>query len=399
MIEDYIKWAVEEGDGVKATYYRQQMCLLQAERKARGKPAEGGPNALLSPKGDTGKATHFNPLSASELLNHETVSIPYILEGYIPKGILALLIAYMKTGKSTLVYRMMVCIAQGIPFLSRQTEQGGVLVLAVEEHQRDIERRLRRFGMTQTDPIYVHIGPVRDKSEIFTELKNYIVEKKIVLMVVDSLSRFWQVQDENNNMEVIREVSPLLEIARETNAAVLLVHHERKSGGEDGRNIRGGSALFGLVDQAIFLERRPGEASNKRILKTLGRYDDSPPELVIELVGDDYNVLGTPEEFGEIQAVEKVKASLTNDPLDVKTIAKEADCTEKLTRKALEVLKDRHEAERTGAGKKNDPYLYCLFTGQNSLLSQCPPIGKETNRKSEKSENGHDSDGWGDIPR
>jgi RecA-family ATPase len=98
-------------------------------------------------------------------------------------------------------------------------------------------------------------------------------------VVIDSLSRFWNVMDENNNMEVIREVSPLLEMARETNAAVLLVHHERKSGGEDGRSIRGGSALFGLVDQAIFLERRQGEASNKRTLKTLGRYEESPPEL------------------------------------------------------------------------------------------------------------------------
>jgi hypothetical protein len=59
-------------------------------------------------------------------------------------------------------------------------------------------------------------------------------------------------------------------------------------------------------------------ASNKRGLRTLGRYEDSPPELVIELVGDDYNVLGTPEEFGEIQAVEKVKTALTTDPMDVK---------------------------------------------------------------------------------
>jgi len=45
---------------------------------------------------------------------------------------------------------------------------------------------------------------------------------------------------------------------------------------------------------------------------------------------------------------------------------------------ALEILKDRGEVERSGAGKKNDPYLYCLFGGQNSLLSQCHPIGEET---------------------
>jgi hypothetical protein len=45
----------------------------------------------------------------------------------------------------------------------------------------------------------------------------------------------------------------------------------------------------------------------------------------------------------------------------------------------LEILKDRGEAERTGGGKKNDPYLYCLFDRQNSLLSECHSRGKETN--------------------
>jgi KaiC/GvpD/RAD55 family RecA-like ATPase len=381
LIDEDIRWAEKVGDSVRGTYYEQEMRMLQAERGRR----HGASDSLLSPKGDIGKAKHFNPLSASELLNREASVIPYLLQGYLVKGTLNLLIAYMKTGKSTLVYRLIVSIAQGLDFLERKTERGGVLILAVEEHARDVQRRLSRFGMKEDDPVYVHIGTVQEQAETIKTVKDFIVEKKIVLVVVDSLSRFWNVMDENNNMEVIREVSPLLELARETDAAVLLVHHERKSGGDDGRSIRGGSALFGLVDQAIFLERRPGEASNKRTLKTLGRYEDSPPELIIELVGDDYNVLGTPEEFGESQAMEKVKAVLTVEPMDVKTIAKEADTTEKLTRKALEMFRERGEIERSGAGKKNDTFLYCLFSEQNSLLSQYHPIGKETNQ------NGHGS--------
>ena len=349
--------------------------MLQAERGRR----QGGQNALLVPKGDIGKAKHFNPVSAAELLSRVTAVIPYLLFGFIAKGTLNLLIAYMKTGKSTLVYRLIICIAQGLDFLERKTDRGAVLILAVEEHVRDVERRLKRFGLREDDPVYVHVGTVQEQSETLKTIKNFVIEKKIVLVVIDSLSRFWSVMDENNNMEVIREVSPLLEMARETDAAVLLVHHERKSGGDDGRSIRGGSALFGLVDQAIFLERRPGEASNKRILKTLGRYEESPPELIVELVGDDYKVLGTPEEFGQSQAMEKVKAVLTLEPMDVKTIAKEAETTEKLTRRALETLRERGEIERIGTGKKADAFLYCLIDGQNALLSQYHSIGKATN--------------------
>jgi hypothetical protein len=101
--------------------------------------------------------------------------------------------------------------------------------------------------------------------------------------------------------------------------------------------------------------------------------------LIVELVGDDYKVLGTPEEFGQSQALEKVKAVLTLEPTDVKTIAKEAETTEKLTRRALEILRERGEIERIGTGKKADAFLYCLIDGQNALLSQYHSIGKATN--------------------
>jgi hypothetical protein len=390
LIDENIRWAEEGGDSLLATYYGQQMRALQAERGRRN----GTSDSLFSPKGEVGKATLFKPLSASELLAREMPNIPYVLFGYIAKGILALLVAYMKTGKSTLVYRLIVCIAQGLDFLDRKTERGAVLILACEEHPRDIERRLRRFGMTPNDPIFIHIGPVQDQVETLKLVQDFIIEKQIILLVIDSLARFWAVQDENNNMEVIREVSPLLDLARETNTAVLLIHHERKSGGEDGRNIRGGSALFGLVDQAIFLERRQGEVSNKRVLKTLGRYEESPPELIIELVGDDYNVLGTPEEFSETQAFEKIKATLTVDPMDVKTIAKEADVSEKLTRRILEQLKEKGQAERSGAGKRGDAHLYSLTTVTDSLLAQPLPIRQATNRRPR---NGHDL-AWEEIP-
>jgi hypothetical protein len=375
LIDENIRWAKEAGDPVLETHNEQEMRMLQAERGRR----QGGKNALLVPKGDIGKAKYFNPVSAAELLTRVTAVIPYLLFGFIAKGTLNLLIAYMKTGKSTLVYRLIICIAQGLDFLERKTDRGAVLILAVEEHVRDVERRLKRFGLREDDPVYVHVGTVQEQSETLKTIKNFVIEKKIVLVVIDSLSRFWNVMDENNNMEVIREVSPLLEMARETDAAVLLVHHERKSGGDDGRSIRGGSALFGLVDQAIFLERRPGEASNKRTLKTLGRYDESPPELIVELVCDDYKVLGTPEEFGQSQALEKVKAVLTLEPMDAKTIAKEAETTEKLTRRALETLRERGEIERIGTGKKADAFLYCLIDRQNALLSQYHSIGKATN--------------------
>ena len=55
------------------------------------------------------------------------------------------------------------------------------------------------------------------------------------------------------------EMSPLLDLAHETGVALILVHHERKSGGEAGRGIRGASSLFAAADQILLLDRRQEE--------------------------------------------------------------------------------------------------------------------------------------------
>ncbi len=248
-----------------------------------GKARQGmADNSIRSLKEGIGKETNWHPLSAAEILTMSTPQISWVWQDLIPQGALFLLCAFMKVGKSTLAYRVALAIVQGLVCLGRETTKTGVLILAVEEHLRDIRRRMERFGMTSDMDIYVIVdrGQARDLDKI----REFIKAQNIGLILIDSLSRWWDVADENNNMEVLRAVSPLLDLAHDDSVGVSigLIVHERKSGGEDGRGIRGGSSLFGLVDQAIILDRRPGETSNKRLLKTLGRYEDSPKEIIID---------------------------------------------------------------------------------------------------------------------
>jgi hypothetical protein len=69
------------------------------------------------------------------------------------------------------------------------------------------------------------------------------------------------VANENENSAVTAEMSPLLDLAHETGVALILVHHERKSGGEAGRGIRGASSLFAAADH--FVARSPSEEHRK----------------------------------------------------------------------------------------------------------------------------------------
>ncbi|MBI4589993.1 MAG: bifunctional DNA primase/polymerase, partial [Candidatus Rokubacteria bacterium] len=68
-------------------------------------------------KGEVWKETNFRPLTAADLLAHESEPIIWVWEPYLPEGGLALLAAFMKVGKSTFVYALAVTVAQGQPFL------------------------------------------------------------------------------------------------------------------------------------------------------------------------------------------------------------------------------------------------------------------------------------------
>lgn len=349
-----------------------------AKRKRGNGTGKGDhrPDSFLPYKSGVGEETNFRPVKAADLLVQEPEPMDWVWEPFLAVGTLNLLVSYMKVGKSTFAYPLAIAIAQGKPFLGYPTTQGGVLILAVEEHPRDVKRRLRRFGLRTEDPVYVHQGRLDNSPETYKALRNFIMANNVKAVILDTLPCFWSVANENDNAEVIREVSPLLELARETGAVVILLHHERKSGGEDGRSIRGGSALFAIVDQALTLDRRQGGEKTHRVLRTLGRYDETPAELVLDLVGDEYRKLGVPQDLDRRAKEEKVWSSLSEEGLDVPTVAQKAGLTESETRKLLEAMGDR--IIREGKGRKGDPYTYCLGT-PNSILTQPNPIGEETN--------------------
>lgn len=346
---------------------------LNATKERKQGPATSG-NSIPVSKRPAGKESNFAPMSAGEFLSRQPESIAWVWEPFLPEGALALLAAYMKTGKSTFAYALAVAVAQGRPFLGSQTKQGSVLMLAVEEHPRDMRRRFERFGLRHTDPISIHAGPLSSKGTTLHAMQDFIQEQRVALVVLDTLARFWTLDDENDNAKVMREVSPILDIARATNAAIVLVHHERKSGGEGGRGIRGGSALFGLVDQALILEGTRGGQKNRRTLRTIGRYEETPPALVLELVDNEYRVVGKPADLSGEELVGKVREALTVDPQTITALGQKTGLPVKALRT---VLNDLGDVVRRGRGVKGEPFTWRL--GGDSIPSLAPPKREERN--------------------
>ncbi len=82
---------------------------------------------------------------------------------------------------------------------------------------------------------------------------------------------------------------------RWSRARDILVHHPRKSEGDQGQASRGSGALPGFVDIIVELRRFDPQRRDdrRRVLTGLARFDETPAEVVIELTDDGYRLVGT----------------------------------------------------------------------------------------------------------
>ncbi len=334
---------------------------------------------VLSGTDESSSIGHFSPMTLSQLLDEpEPLEPDWILEDLLPAGSLACLAAKPKVGKTTIIYELAVNVATGRPFLGRKTKQGGVLILAMEEHRREVKRRLRNLGAEQHETIHIHTGPLTDSPDTLHALQAYIAQHSIVLAVFDTLNAFWSVSEENDAGAVTQAVKPLLQLARETGAAVLLIHHARKSEGEHGDEIRGSGALFSLLDVALILKRH--EVETQRKLVTISRYAESPPELLLELREHGYVSLGDPAASSKAAKLAKLVDALTDTPLDAKALATKAGLSAKATYALLEVLHQQGRTVKGGTGKKNDPFVFSKMVSVSlpkrggPEATNCPPL-------------------------
>lgn len=244
-------------------------------------------------------------------------------------------------------------------FLGRNTKRGNVLILAVEEHRRDVKRRLRNLGVDHLDAIHVHAGPLSDSPDTIHAMAAFIKQHAIVLVIIDTLNSFWSVTEENDAGAVTKATKPLLQLARESGSTVLLIHHSRKAEGGYGDEIRGSGALFSLLDVAMILKRDVVET--QRRLTIISRYAEAPPELLLALREQGYVSLGDPTKHDKAARLTKLANALTDTPMKVEDLATKAGVPVKPSYTFLDLLTKEGKATQSGTGKRGDPFLYSRF--------------------------------------
>jgi len=240
------------------------------------------------PHDDEPESLESHLLSVGQLYEKAPEQHSWIVRDYIPRGALVMLASEEKTGKSTLVGAMIASMMSTAKFLGRETAYKiPVLMLAVEEHWTDLRIRSEKFGLQPNDPVTFYVGDLPNDEGTLHELTLLIKAKGIGLVVLDTLGH--QIADvlesENDNSGAIKALKPWLRMARDTNAAILLIHHT----GKNGASYRGASSFGGIVDQILTLRNAGG---NWRDLESRGRYWETPRHLRMVLEGTEYRVIG-----------------------------------------------------------------------------------------------------------
>jgi hypothetical protein len=221
-------------------------------------------------------------VSAAELRTATPVEPTWLWAGYLAPGGVTMLAGKPKSGKSTLVCAVIEAVATDAgTFLGRSIGAGPVVYVA-EEAAGSLAHKL-----PATDRVRVLTRDAAWPRPAWPALVTAAVAESArigaVLLVIDALA-FWAgfTEGQEKDAGATQAAMGALTAATRAGLVVLLVHHQRKAGGEDGDAVRGSGAIFGAVDLLVELERCEGAATGQRRLVAVGRWPSTPAVVVVE---------------------------------------------------------------------------------------------------------------------
>jgi len=158
--------------------------------------------------------------------------------------------------KSIIALHLALQISTGKPFMELKTTKYPILLCDKENNEQLIKERFTKLRKgheikNKNFPLWyiTRNGDLQD-SEFIKDLKNNIKEKKIKLVIFDTLHRFAD-YEENKADDINQLYNNVFQPIREIGCAILYLHHTTKQG-----DYRGSSDFLGMVDSAYLVKRR-----------------------------------------------------------------------------------------------------------------------------------------------
>jgi predicted ATP-dependent serine protease len=291
---------------------------------------------------DQADASTLDEVDAAELAtSEETYHLDYLpllaQHGYMVRGWSHLIAGYPRTGKTELVTAC-----------CRDWLQLGESVLYLTEEPRLIwQARLSR-APDAWGGMRLVFGLGTEPSALWARART----GKENIIVVDAIRNLGLVgPDENDNTALARSLTPWVRMARDGGKTLILMHHDRKGGGDHGQAIAGGHALLGIVD--IALELLPDTSPSRRLIRARARIIQ-PAEMMYERREDGtLRALGDPGAVGVAEVRRRVLDVVEGEWL------KTAEVRDRLDepRPSLPMVREALGAEAKAGTIERDPPL------------------------------------------
>jgi AAA domain/Primase C terminal 2 (PriCT-2) len=237
--------------------------------------------------------------SAADLQHMRFADLKYIVPGLIVEG-LTLFAGRPKIGKSWLVDDICIAVTTGGTCLGVKCEKGDVLLLALEDNDRRLQRRLTKLlGANKTgwpaNLRYATQFPNTGAQEFWldAELKN---NPGIRLVVIDTWKRYRTAKnakqaDYDQDYDALVKVQ---ELASRHGVSIIVVHHTRKAKGDEVIDeISGTNGLAGAADAWMVIRGTPAG----KVLSGSGRdIEEFEKAVSFDKETCRWKMLGDPEE-------------------------------------------------------------------------------------------------------
>lgn len=241
--------------------------------------------ANLPPAPTRAQAPVFVPLP--EFLDGVSSDAEYLVEGLFERGNCYLLAARYKTGKTILTMNLITAAARGGKWLGRDVQRGQVRWFQLEDSPRIVKRRWQRIAQAPSPDVWIAQEPWQLTAENLETTIRAL--QGTALVVVDPLIAATTIGRWEDMSEVRTALDLWRQVARRTNAVVLLTAHHRKMSGEDGDQVAGSHQIGATVDGIIELRKGgTGLQPNERRLSFVGR---DWPDLDNEIIALDPETL------------------------------------------------------------------------------------------------------------
>lgn len=321
-----------------------------------------GTNPMPETEGTTVPVATLPLTSMGELLAEVDEEADYVVEGLIATASVNVLSAKPKVGKSTLARQLALCVTRAEDFLGRRcaAPPGTVWYVALEGRRRDIRAHFRQLGATAADPLWVLVDQA--PKNIVAAVQTRALAERPDLIIIDTMQRFLRAKSTDDYAEMTLLFDPVLEIARKSGAAVLLITHSSKAEKSGMDAILGSTAIAGSVDTAILLTRSARYRTIETIQRTGADMDETL--LVLDETTGRLQLGGSRAIADQGLVTEQLHAALVDagEPLTQPELFERVEARRTVKLAALKVLLSgnhgNYKANRLGAGTRKEPYRY-----------------------------------------